>query len=173
MQTLASEHSFNMGISPANVIVPTTRNYLLLLVLILQTYHSSLTLLASAAYDRSSDFCSTVATMFSNMSQRTPRSHRKVKPRPTYYEDIYGVQNADEAFDRSADVCESEPDTADERTKPSSTRAKTSGFFKPYTLESDLRISDSSEEDETAPLDRAGAVKGRSETSLPAMNTMS
>ncbi|KAK0356175.1 hypothetical protein LTR02_011664 [Friedmanniomyces endolithicus] len=94
------------------------------------------------------------------MSQRTPRSHRKVKPRPTYYEDIYGVQNADEAFDRSADVCESEPDTADERTKPSSTRAKTSGFFKPYTLESDLRISDSSEEDETAPLDRAGAVKG-------------
>ncbi len=83
MQTLASEHSFNMGISPANVIVPTTRNYLLLLVLILQTYHSSLTLLASAAYDRSSDFCSTVATMFSNMSQRTPRSHRKVKPRPT------------------------------------------------------------------------------------------
>ncbi|KAK1074600.1 hypothetical protein LTR12_005781 [Friedmanniomyces endolithicus] len=97
------------------------------------------------------------------MSPRTPRSHRKVKPRPTYYEDIYGVQNADEAFDRSADVCESEPDTDNEgkeSKKPSSTRAKSTGFFEPYALRSDLGVSGDSEEDETAPLDKAGAVKG-------------
>ncbi|KAK0845775.1 hypothetical protein LTS16_023921 [Friedmanniomyces endolithicus] len=97
------------------------------------------------------------------MSPRTPQSHRKVKQQPTYYEDIYGVQDADEAFDRSADVCESEPDTDNEgkeSKKPSSTRAKSTGFFKAYALESDLRVSGDSEEDETAPLDEAGAVKG-------------
>ncbi|KAK0915225.1 hypothetical protein LTR57_013608 [Friedmanniomyces endolithicus] len=98
--------------------------------------------------------------MFSHMSPRTPQSGRKVKARPTYYEDIYGVRNADEAFDRSADVCESEPETDDEKTKRTSTCAKSTGFFKPYTLESDLRVSSDSEEEETAPLDEAGAVKG-------------
>ncbi|KAK1812873.1 hypothetical protein LTR12_012757 [Friedmanniomyces endolithicus] len=94
------------------------------------------------------------------MSQRTPQSGRKVKQQPTYYEDIYGVQNADEAFDRSADVCESEAETDHEKRMPSSIRAKSTGFFRTYTLESDLRVSGDSEEDETAPLDEAGAVKG-------------
>ncbi|KAK1061552.1 hypothetical protein LTR74_010943 [Friedmanniomyces endolithicus] len=94
------------------------------------------------------------------MSPRTPQSHRRVKQQPTYYEDIYGVQNADEAFDRFADVCESEPETDHEKRMPSSIRAKSTGFFKPYTLESDLRVSSGNEEDETAPLDGAGAVKG-------------
>jgi len=162
IQPLANEHCTTMGTSLANVTVPA-RNYLLSLVLILQTLCHSLTPLLPTAYDRVSDYCSRVATMFSNMSPRTPQSHRKVKQQPTYYEDIYGVQDADEAFDRSADVCESEPDTDNEgkeSKKPSSTRAKSTGFFKAYALESDLRVSGDSEEDETAPLDEAGAVKG-------------
>lgn len=149
-----------MGTSLAKVTVPTTRNHQLQHVKVLQTYYPSLTLLIPVANHHGSDFCFRLATMFSHMSPRTPQSGRKVKARPTYYEDIYGVRNADEAFDRSADVCESKPETDDEKTKRTSTCVKSTGFFKPYTLGSDLRVSSDSEEDETTPLDEAGAVKG-------------
>lgn len=36
---------------------------------------------------------------------------------PEYYEDLYGERNAEEAFDRHPDICESESDSEDEDTK--------------------------------------------------------
>ncbi|EMD01301.1 hypothetical protein BAUCODRAFT_128249 [Baudoinia panamericana UAMH 10762] len=55
-----------------------------------------------------------------------------------YYEELYGEQNADEAFDRFPDECEDDSSSGDDesniKTKTSGSPAigRTTGFFKPY-----------------------------------------
>ncbi|TKA62961.1 hypothetical protein B0A55_10647 [Friedmanniomyces simplex] len=99
--------------------------------------------------------------MFSTTASRAPPTIRKVKKRPQYYEDIYGTENADEAFDRFPDDCESEPDSGNDMEASPSTRAKAAGFFNSYAPQSKQQDSSQSEdEDETPPPDKAGAVRG-------------
>ncbi|TKA69368.1 hypothetical protein B0A55_06154 [Friedmanniomyces simplex] len=99
--------------------------------------------------------------MFSTTASRAPPTNRKVKERPKYYEDIYSTENADEAFDRFPDDCESESDSGNDMEASPSTRAKPAGFFWTYARQSTQQISGASEdEDETPSTNKAGAVRG-------------
>ncbi|KAK3651220.1 hypothetical protein LTR56_002078 [Elasticomyces elasticus] len=94
---------------------------------------------------------------------QTPPSSLRKKTAPTYYEDIYGMENSDE--DQHPDQCESESDSDDDMAKREPTNRRTDRIFEPFMRTSKQHVSDNETEhsgetssDETALASEEGAL---------------